>query len=53
MAKELMPGQKRLTTGSVLADIGVVAWFVFARLIFARELSRTRTGEGRLFLIRF
>lgn len=30
MAKELMPGQKRLTTGSVLADIGVVAWFVFA-----------------------
>lgn len=30
MAKELMPGQKRLTTGSVLADVGVVAWFVFA-----------------------
>lgn len=30
MAKELMPGQKRLTTGSVLADVGVVGWFVFA-----------------------
>lgn len=30
MAKELMPGQKRLTTGSVIADVGVVAWFVFA-----------------------
>lgn len=30
MAKELMPGQKRFTTGSVLADVGVVAWFVFA-----------------------
>lgn len=30
MAAELKPGQKRLTTGSVLADVGVVAWFVFA-----------------------
>lgn len=30
MAKELMPGQKRLTTGSVLADVGVLGWFVFA-----------------------
>lgn len=30
MAKELMPGQRRFTTGSVLADVGVVAWFVFA-----------------------
>ena len=28
--KELMPGQRRLTTGSVLADIGILAWFVFA-----------------------
>jgi len=25
-----MPGQKRLTTGSILADVGVLAWFVFA-----------------------
>ncbi|MBE7372751.1 carbohydrate ABC transporter permease [Dermacoccus barathri] len=30
MAAELKPGQKRLTTGSVLADLGVIAWFVFA-----------------------
>jgi multiple sugar transport system permease protein len=30
MAKELMPGQRRLATGSILADIGLVAWFVFA-----------------------
>ncbi len=30
MARELMPGQKRLTTGSILADVGVLAWFVFA-----------------------
>lgn len=30
MAKELMPGQKRLTTGSVLADVGIIGWFVFA-----------------------
>lgn len=30
MAKELMPGQKRMTTGSVLADVGIVAWFAFA-----------------------
>jgi len=30
MAKELMPGQRRLATGSIVADIGLVAWFVFA-----------------------
>jgi multiple sugar transport system permease protein len=30
MAKELMPGQKRFTTGSVLADVGILAWFAFA-----------------------
>jgi multiple sugar transport system permease protein len=30
MAKELMPGQKRLTTGSVLADVGILGWFAFA-----------------------
>ena len=30
MAKELMPGQRRLGTGSILADVGLVAWFVFA-----------------------
>ena len=30
MAKELMPGQRRLATGSILADVGLVAWFVFA-----------------------
>jgi multiple sugar transport system permease protein len=30
MAKELMPGQRRLATGSILADIGLVAWFAFA-----------------------
>ncbi len=27
---ELKPGQKRLTSGSVLADVAVVAWFVFS-----------------------
>jgi multiple sugar transport system permease protein len=27
---ELKPGQKRFTVGSVLADVGVVAWFVFS-----------------------
>lgn len=30
MAKELMPGQKRLTPGAVFADIALVGWFVFA-----------------------
>jgi multiple sugar transport system permease protein len=30
MAKELMPGQRRLATGSILADVGLVAWFAFA-----------------------
>jgi multiple sugar transport system permease protein len=30
MARELMPGQRRLGTGSVLADIGLIAWFIFA-----------------------
>jgi multiple sugar transport system permease protein len=30
MARELMPGQKRLTGGSVLADLALVAWFVFS-----------------------
>jgi multiple sugar transport system permease protein len=30
MARELMPGRKRLTTGSVLADLGVLAWFAFS-----------------------
>ena len=27
---ELKPGQKRLTAGTVLADVAVVAWFVFS-----------------------
>lgn len=27
---ELLPGQKRLGVGSVVADIGVVVWFVFS-----------------------
>lgn len=30
MARELMPGQKRLTGGSVLADLALVAWFIFS-----------------------
>ncbi len=30
MAKELLPGKKRVTTGSILADVGILAWFVFA-----------------------
>lgn len=30
MAKELMPGQRRLTPASVAADIAIVAWFVFS-----------------------
>ena len=29
MAKELMPGQKRVTTGGVLGDLALVGWFVF------------------------
>jgi len=30
MAKELMPGQKRVSPGSVLADLAIVGWFVFS-----------------------
>ncbi|MDO5710963.1 MAG: carbohydrate ABC transporter permease [Micrococcales bacterium] len=30
MAKELMPGQRRFTTGAVVADIAIIAWFIFA-----------------------
>ncbi|NUR08348.1 MAG: carbohydrate ABC transporter permease [Nocardioidaceae bacterium] len=30
MATELMPGRKRLTTGSVVADLAVIGWFVFS-----------------------
>ncbi|ASW53132.1 carbohydrate ABC transporter permease [Plantactinospora sp. KBS50] len=30
MAAELMPGRRRLTTGSVLADLGILAWFAFS-----------------------
>lgn len=30
MATELMPGQKRFTVGTVLADVAVVGWFVFS-----------------------
>src|SRR5690349_18982367 len=27
---ELLPGQRRLSFGSVAADVGVVAWFIFS-----------------------
>ncbi|NDL58045.1 carbohydrate ABC transporter permease [Phytoactinopolyspora mesophila] len=30
MVKELLPGRRRFTAGSVLADIALVAWFAFA-----------------------
>ena len=30
MAKELMPGQRRLTVGSVAADVAILGWFVFS-----------------------
>ena len=30
MATELMPGQKRFTAGTVLADVAIVGWFVFS-----------------------
>jgi multiple sugar transport system permease protein len=30
MAKQLLPGQKRVTTGSIAADVGVLAWFTFS-----------------------
>lgn len=30
MAKELMPGQKRITTGGILGDVALVGWFVFS-----------------------
>ena len=30
MAKELMPGQRRVTPQSILADVALVAWFVFS-----------------------
>lgn len=30
MAKELMPGQKRFSSGSVVADLAIVGWFVFS-----------------------
>ena len=30
MAVERLPGKKRFTSGSVLADLGILAWFVFS-----------------------
>jgi multiple sugar transport system permease protein len=30
MATELMPGRKRFTAGTVLADLAIVGWFVFS-----------------------
>jgi multiple sugar transport system permease protein len=30
MAKELLPGRRRFTAGSVLADLALVVWFAFA-----------------------
>jgi multiple sugar transport system permease protein len=30
MATELMPGRKRFTVGTVLADVAIVGWFVFS-----------------------
>lgn len=30
MATELMPGRKRFTVGTVLADLAIVGWFVFS-----------------------
>nr|WP_308470214.1 carbohydrate ABC transporter permease [Kineococcus rubinsiae] len=30
MAKEMKPGQKRVTAGSVVADVMILAWFVFS-----------------------
>jgi multiple sugar transport system permease protein len=30
MAKELMPGQKRVTTGGILGDLALVGWFAFS-----------------------
>ena len=30
MAAERLPGKKRFTSGSVLADLGILAWFVFS-----------------------
>jgi multiple sugar transport system permease protein len=30
MATELMPGQKRFTVGTVLADVAIVGWFLFS-----------------------
>ncbi len=30
MAKELMPGQKRVTPGGILGDLALVGWFVFS-----------------------
>lgn len=30
MAAELMPGKKRITAGSVLADLGLLGWFAFS-----------------------
>lgn len=30
MAKELMPGQRRFTAGSVAADVAIIGWFVFS-----------------------
>ncbi|PZT94626.1 MAG: carbohydrate ABC transporter permease [Gordonia sp. (in: high G+C Gram-positive bacteria)] len=30
MARELLPGQKRFTVGSVAADLTLIAWFIFS-----------------------
>ena len=30
MSKELMPGQKRISPGTVVADLAIVGWFIFS-----------------------
>ena len=55
MAKELMPGQRRLGSGSILADIGLIAWFVFALfpILWMLLLSLKNDAEQTTTYFRF
>ncbi|MFB9376086.1 carbohydrate ABC transporter permease [Kineococcus gynurae] len=47
MARELMPGQKRFTPASVVADVMILAWFVFSLfpLVWMLLLSLKNNAE--------
>lgn len=55
MAGELMPGQKRITGGSVLADVALVGWFVFSLfpILWMLLLSLKTSAEQTSTYFRF